>query len=160
VKTILHERADECGVISESDASSRPPVGLVARLMGLEPLPEATPCSKHRRSQSFSVGESVHHFSERDIRPERLPLRDMLKQEHDESFETSWNDEILFVPTVEYKNRQRVRKGEVEITPVKSSSLVPYVDSSCLSVYALPYKGEKSPFLARLHPSPVLQPSN
>jgi hypothetical protein len=142
--------------VSGDEASSRSP-GLVARLMGLESLPEAPVASKHRRSRSFSGSESASH-SEKDIRGAKLALRDLLKQEH-EPFENY----ALATVAVEHKEQKenRGRKAAVH-TPIKT--LVPYVDSptgSCRSVYALPYvhKGEKSPFLARLHPSPVLQPS-
>ncbi|KAG0627715.1 hypothetical protein M758_2G222800 [Ceratodon purpureus] len=158
VKSLSNEK--DRGAVSEDEASSKPP-GLVARLMGLESLPDAPVSSKRHRSRSFSGSESVSH-SERDNRGEKLALRDLLKQEH-ESLENFCSGELAIVPVPEYRNHQdmRVKKAAVQ-SPIKS--IVPYVDSptgSCRSIYALPYvhKGEKSPFLARLHPSPVLQPS-
>ena len=146
--------------VLEDEASSKP-AGLVARLMGLESLPETPISSKHRRSRSEFFGSESALYSERDNRGERLALQDLLKQEH-EPVQNFGSGELAIVP-VEYHNQQekRVRKAVMQ-TPIKT--LVPYVDSpagSCRSIYALPFvqKGEKSPFLARLHPSPVLQPS-
>ncbi|XP_024397675.1 uncharacterized protein [Physcomitrium patens] len=119
-----------------------------------------SPGSKHQRSRNFSGVESVLQ-TEKDNVPKKLPLRELSSSELN-CVDRSLEDKAHVTP-VEFKKQheKRVRKGSSQ-TPV--STFVPYLGSptgSCRSVYTLPYKqkGEKSPFVSRLHPSPVLQPS-
>ncbi|XP_024376686.1 uncharacterized protein [Physcomitrium patens] len=160
---------DDVPAAADEDASTRAP-GVVARLMGLESLPDGPyqPRHSHRRCQSYSGEEFVAQNIDRDEHRRSTPvlLQDLLKRDFKSSKKTL-RDRI---PGFARKTQEPF---ESRFTKRSASALIALrctsrEDSSCISPYAIDIpelqsrfyaqkaKGGKQPFLSRLPPSSQL----
>ena len=178
VKHCLHENQLFCdaSMAACDDTNNTRVPGVVARLMGLDSLPDGPyhPC-RHRRTHSHSGSESHSHLEDDENHLETPPvlLQDLLNRDMIKTSKRSLKDKFPGFarrPAQEQQAEMRgSKKGSSPASALTSlrcraeQSLSPYADQrrpKKRSVYVVSQKerDEKQPFLARLSP-PVLLPS-
>lgn len=157
------QRYDAQESVSSGATATRPP-GVVARLMGLESLPEV-PYPRHSRSQSYSGARTLPHPD--DISTPVL-LQDLLKQDFKPSKTKSLRERLPTIFTKrahrQYETRFTKSKRGSALTAFRCRSEewcvspayidIPQVQSRFLHAVAQKQgKHQQLPFLSRLPPS-------
>lgn len=176
VKHCLHENQLFCdaSMAACNDTNNTRVPGVVARLMGLDSLPDGPYHPyRHRMTHSHSGSESHSHLEddENHLEPPPVLLQDLLNRDMIKTSKRSLKDKFPGFARRPAQEQQAERRGSKKgsasaMTSLRcraEESLSPYTDlrrPKKRSVYVVSQKerDEKHPFIARLSP-PVLLPS-